>query len=331
MKLGIVGFGAQAQGNLVPCCLTMPEIEIAAISDINPQRRHEAMQKLRVGAAFADPHTMIDQCDIDALIVACYPTSHFEIACHALNSGIPVFVEKPPAPSSGHLEKMTELARTRRLTTGVGMNFRFANVTQRLKDLSEGQINLITLRHFCNKPTTPFWDLTCLLKSFLYSQTIHGLDFLIDLCGPVADVSVVGKTTDTLILMTIVLTFENGATASLITSNTCPHFIFDFDVIAMESRHISSSALWSVDVAEVDKTYAQNEQKRWTDHWAHSPLSSGYERSGYAGQMSEFISAVREGRESTISFASVAPVYQCMDQIMDQMGAVSSALTRKAS
>lgn len=331
MKLGFVGYGRQAQENLVPCCQTLPNVEIVAICDRDPLRCDYAERMVPSSRVFSGAAEMMDACDLDALIVACYPTEHYEIACQALDGGLPVFVEKPPAPSISHLDRMIELARQRGITTGVGMNFRYAEVTRRLKALSEGQVNSITLRHFCNKPTSPFWDHTCLLKSFLYSQAIHSLDFLIDLCGPVRKVATVGENTGSRIVMTVVLTFQSGATASLVTSNTCPHFVFDFDVIALGGRHISSCALWSMNVSEVGKAYSFNEEKRWSDSWAHSPLASGFERSGYAGQMKEFISAVRERRESEISFASVRPVYDCMAVIEEQMSEHPYALSRIAS
>ena len=331
MKLGFVGFGAQAQENLLPCCLTLADVEIVGICDHNPARRRDALRMLPSARVFEDATQMMDAGNLDAIIVACYPTEHYEIAIQALQRELPVFVEKPPAPSIGHLDKMIDLARSSGVTTGVGMNFRYASVTQRLKALSEDQVNSITLRHFCSKPITPFWDHTCLLKSFLYSQSIHSLDFLIDLCGPVRNVKTVGENTGKRIVLTIVLTFQNGVTASLITSNTCPHFVFDFDVIAMGGRHISSSALWSMNVSEVGKTYHINEEKRWSDSWAHSPLASGFQRSGYAGQMNEFLSAVRERRDSDISFASVRPVYDCMSTIEEQMAKPVQTLSRIAS
>lgn len=331
MKLGFVGFGAQAQENLAPCCMTLPDVELVGICDRTPARCEEALRLVPSARVFRDSVEMMDTLPLDALIVSCYPTEHFEIANHAIERGLPVFVEKPPAPSNMHLERMIEAAHRNNVTTGVGMNFRYAGVTRRLKALTDGQLTSATLRHFCNKPTQPFWDQTCLLKSFLYSQSIHSLDFLIDLFGPVEDVRTFGQIDDSRIVLTIVLSFAGGASASLITANTSPHFVFDFDVIALDGTHIASSALWSMNVSEKGKTYALGEQKRWSDTWQHSPLVSGFERSGYAGQMSEFFAAVGEGRESRISFASMRPVYNCMSIIADQMAENSRTLSRIAS
>lgn len=331
MKVGFVGYGAQAQENLVPCCQTLPGVEVAAVCDGRADRRAEARRILAIDRIYADHQTMLDACALDALVVACYPTDHHAIAMAAMERGLPVFVEKPPAPSSAHLRSMIELAARTGCVTGVGMNFRFAAVTRRLKMLAADGLESMTLRHFCNKPVQPIWNETGLLRSFLYAQTIHSVDFLIDLFGPVGEVTVFGEMRGASIIMTVVLCFRNGGNASLITSNTCPHFVFDFDAICRNMRHVSSSSLWSLGVTEVGKPYQDGETKRWSDHWAHSPLDSGFVRSGYAGQMGEFFAAIRERRASSISFASLAETYRCLDSIEAQMDRELTVLTRKAS
>ncbi|MTI44622.1 putative dehydrogenase [Roseibium hamelinense] len=319
MKLGFIGFGPQAKENIIPCCQLISGVEIAGICEKDAHRRRQAQERFRLDCGYSDYRQMIDDLHPDAVIAACYPDDHYEIARFCLDRSIPVFVEKPPAPSSRHLEELITLARRKRTTTGVGMNFRFAAVSTRLKALASGQLSSISLRHYCNKPTDPFWNYASTLRSFLHAQTIHSLDFLIDLCGPVDELAVFGGDEASVIDMTVMVTFANGQHASLITANTSPHFVFDFDAVCSDGRHISSSALWHMGVTEVGKVYANEEEKRWSEHWAPSPLDSGYQRSGYAGQMAEFLAAVEEGRESRISFASVAETYRCLDQIESQV------------
>ncbi|MGE6786183.1 Gfo/Idh/MocA family protein [Ensifer adhaerens] len=331
IKLGFVGYGAQAQEILVPCCQTLLGAEIHAICDYDADRQGDAGRLLPPHRIFGDYRHMIETCELDALIVACYPNEHYQIANHAIERRLPVFVEKPPAPSSLHLRSLIEHAERRSCTTGVGMNFRYASVTQRLKSLASGPLHSITLRHFCNKPTVPLWNQNELLGSFLYAQSIHSIDFLIDLCGPVADVSVFGDCDGSIVVMTVILRFSSGATASLVTSNTSPHFVFDFDAICTGGRHITGKTLWEIGVTEVGKTYAGEETKRWSEHWAHSPLESGFTRTGYAGQLTEFLDAVREKRESAISFRSVLETYRCLDEIEAQAKSQDLIVVQKAS
>lgn len=315
MKLGFIGFGNQARENILPTCSAIFGIDIAAICDSDEAKLKEAQECFPATKIFKDHKEMMDSVALDAVIAACYPTDHYNIAIDALTRGIAVFIEKPLAPSSGHVEKLIEMAATKRCATGVGMNFRFAEVTRRLASIAGGDINTITLRQHANKPVTTFWDYPSLLRSFLHAQTIHGLDFLIHLCGPVRDIQVASSNRRNKIIFTTILEFVSGAHGTLITSNTSPHFIFDFDAICRERVHVSSRSLWEMSVSDLGKVYHNGESKRWSDHWSPSPLVSGFERSGYHGQFIEFLSAVKEGRDSSISFASLRETYRCMDRI----------------
>jgi predicted dehydrogenase len=315
MKLGFIGFGSQAKENIIPACSAIFGVEIVAVCDIDSSRHREAKDALPSAQVFKDYREMMDVARPDAVIAACYPTDHFNIAMEAMARRIAVFIEKPLAPSSGHVERLIETAARKGVTTGVGMNFRFAEVTQRLAAISGNEINSITLRQHANKPVTTFWDYSSILRSFLHAQTIHGLDFLIHLCGPVRNIRVANSNRDNVIIFTVILEFESGAHGTLITSNTSPHFVFDFDVICREKVHVNSSSLWHLSVSEIGKAYHGGETKKWRDQWAPSPLVSGFERSGYHGQFVEFLNAVRQGRDSSVSFASMKETYRCMDII----------------
>jgi phthalate 4,5-cis-dihydrodiol dehydrogenase len=272
-------------------------------------------QKLGVSNSFTDYREMLDNIELDAVIAACYPREHFEIANYSMLRGIPIFVEKPPASSLVELKRMTEMAERTGCVTGVGMNYRFASVTARLKSLATDGINMITLRHFANKPQNPLWDETTVMRSFLYAQTIHSVDFLVNLGGVVSDISVANMSSDNTILMTMIIKFEGGAVASIVTGNTSPHFVFDFDAVCNRNCHVSAEMLWKFSTTRVGKAYADNETKKWSDVWTPSPLDSGFNRSGYGGQMAEFLAAARDRRQSSVSFASLTEPYRCLAEI----------------
>lgn len=315
MKLGFIGFGNQAKENILPACSGIFGTEFAAICDSDECKLREAQELFPNVRTFTDHQEMMDSVELDAVIAACYPSDHYNIAVDALSRGIAVFIEKPLAPSAKHVDHLVELARETGCATGVGMNFRFAEVTRRLDRISGGDINSLCLRQHANKPATPFWDYTSILRSFLHAQTIHGLDWMIHMCGPVRDLRVSHSNYANKIMFTVMMDFQSGAHGSLITSNTSPHFVFDFDAICRRKVHVNSSALWDLSVSEVGKTYLDGETKKWTDHWAPSPLVSGFERSGYRGQFEDFITAIKQGRDSSTSFETLTETYRCMEEI----------------
>lgn len=318
MKIGFVGFGAQTRENLLPTCGTIHDVEVVAVCDHDPVKRSEVSSLLGLSNSkiFADHREMMDRCELDAVIAACYPSDHYQIACDAIARGIPIFIEKPLAPSSREVEDLIKRAEKKGVVTGVGMNFRFADVTRRLAELADGHFNMITLRQLANKPSGKLWDYDHLLKSFLHAQTIHGLDMLIHLCGPVRDIHVVNDNSENKVVFTAILEFESGAHGSLITGNTSPHFIFDFDAICQDKLYITVSSLCNMTVSEMDKRYAGGESKRWRDSWASSPLCSGYDRSGYKGELEDFFMAIRTGQSSSsTAFSTLRETYRCLDLI----------------
>lgn len=318
MKFGFVGFGAQTRENLLPTCGTLFGVEVAAICDHDPQKRNEAAALFGFDDSriFSDHREMMDHCDLDAVIAACYPSDHYQIACNAIDRGIPIFIEKPLAPSSQEVDDLIYRAAQKNVVTGVGMNFRFADVTRRLANLADGQFNTITLRQLANKPSGKLWDYDGLLRSFLHAQTIHGLDMLIHLCGPVRDLHVVNNNSGDRVIFTVILEFYSGAHGSLITGNTSPHFVFDFDAVCRDRFYVTGRSLWDMTISEIGKSYAGGERKKWRDSWASSPLSSGFDRSGYKGELEDFILAIRTGRgDSSTGFSTLRETYRCLDFI----------------
>lgn len=321
MKIAFIGFGAQARENLIPACSTLFGVEIAAICDSDPAKCLEAAALFNFDTSriFNDHCEMMDRCKPDAVVVACYPTEHFRITCDAIARGIPVFVEKPVASSSEQVIHLAELAARKGVITGTGMNFRFAEVTGRIKQIAGDNIQMISLRQMANKPVGTLWDYDSVLRSFLHAQTIHGLDLLIHLSGPVKRLSVANNSHGEKIMFSVLMEFTSGAHGTLITSNMSPHFTFDLDVLAQDKLHIKSSGLNTISVAEVDKTYIQGENKRWCDIWAASPLSSGYSRAGYTGELLDFISAIQQGnKDSQTAISTLIETYRCMDAIEKQ-------------
>ncbi|MBD8555173.1 Gfo/Idh/MocA family oxidoreductase [Rhizobium sp. CFBP 8762] len=323
MKIGFIGFGAHMREYLLPTWRTFFGVEIAGICDIDPRKRQEAVALcgIRNDIVFDDYRAMMDTTKPDAIVAACYPNEHFRIARESIERSIPVFIEKPLASTMAQVEDLIEQAARKNIVTAVGMNFRFAEVTKRLSEIAGGHFNTISLRQLANKPAGCLWDYTSPLKSFLHAQTIHGLDMLIYLCGPVDKLDVVHDNHGDCIIFTTVMRFSSGAHGSLITSNTSPHFVFDFDAICRDTVHVTARSMWDITVSEIGKTYVNGEQKKWRDSWTPSPLASGFDRSGFRGEIEDFIATIRANRGasgSSTAFATLHETFRCLEEIEAQ-------------
>jgi predicted dehydrogenase len=79
--------------------------------------------------------------EVDAVIIATAPETHFELATYALGAGKHVLVEKPMATTVKDASAMVDLAIERGLALGVGHTFEFNTAVWALRDLMlEGEL-----------------------------------------------------------------------------------------------------------------------------------------------------------------------------------------------
>ncbi|HEY1609308.1 MAG TPA: hypothetical protein VGG24_08580 [Paraburkholderia sp.] len=74
--------------------------------------------------------------------------------------------------------------------------------------------------------------------------------------------------------------------------------------------------LWNITMHEPEHgTRATGAAKRWRGAWQPGPLDSGYERSGYYGELFRFFEAIREQKPFEANFESLLPTYRVIEQI----------------
>ncbi len=98
LKMAVIGTGGMAQGHIAKL-LTMPEVEMTAFVDNNPQslertqKRHgEAVAGVKT---YADYKEMLAGTKPDAVLIATPHTLHFPMAMDSLDAGCHVLLEKP--------------------------------------------------------------------------------------------------------------------------------------------------------------------------------------------------------------------------------------------
>jgi predicted dehydrogenase len=78
---------------------------------------------------------VVNDPEIDAVVIATPVSSHYGIACEALDAGKHVFVEKPLAQSLDEGRKLLELAQKKDRTLMVGHTFVFTAAVNKIKDV----------------------------------------------------------------------------------------------------------------------------------------------------------------------------------------------------
>ena len=147
LRIGIIGCGKIAQVRHLPEYAENPDVQIAALADLNPERTKELAQRYGAKAYASDKELLADP-SIDAVSICSANNSHAEMAIAALKAGKHVLCEKPMATTLEECEEMVRTAREAGKFLMIGHNQRLAKAHAVAKELiDQGMIGrIITFR-----------------------------------------------------------------------------------------------------------------------------------------------------------------------------------------
>ena len=134
LRIGLAGYGRRGRGH-IRAVNEIPEARLIAISDPVEAAREAASIELEDVAVHATIADMVDAGLIDAVIVAAPAHLNGNVAIDAINRGVPVLIEKPPALSSAGVEDLIEAATRSGSKVMVAFNRRFNPLIQAAIDV----------------------------------------------------------------------------------------------------------------------------------------------------------------------------------------------------
>jgi len=112
IRIGWIGCGKHAEEMLLPQLTRLP-IQLAAICDASEERLGVIGQRYGVAARYRDAAAMLDAGGLDAIGMAVGPGVHARVGAMAMERGLDVFMEKPPAATAAEAEVLADVtART---------------------------------------------------------------------------------------------------------------------------------------------------------------------------------------------------------------------------
>jgi myo-inositol 2-dehydrogenase / D-chiro-inositol 1-dehydrogenase len=175
--VGVIGAGRMGADHVRTLTDGVAGAHVAAISDVDPARAEAAARDGGGGArAIADPHALIADPAVDAVVVASSDATHEEFVVGCIAAGKPVLCEKPLATSAGACLRViaAELAAGRRLVH-LGFMRRFdpayGVVKERLEGGGLGEILLLHCTHR-NASSPPGFTSEMLITS----SAVHEID-----------------------------------------------------------------------------------------------------------------------------------------------------------
>lgn len=109
VNIGQIGVGAWGR-NLLRDFSGVPGCRVTACCDQNPQVRQRLEGEDASRRITDDPGRLIAASDVDAVVIATLPGTHYQLAAQALEAGKDVFVEKPLVLDLADGERLVELA-----------------------------------------------------------------------------------------------------------------------------------------------------------------------------------------------------------------------------
>ncbi len=225
--VGLIGVGRMAEICHLPILAKLPQVELVAFCDSDPDNLTARGDEYGVDKRYSDHHDLFDQERLDAVCIFVPPFAHTDAEIIAAQNGIHVFVEKPPALSMDKAHEIDAAIQKAGVISAVGFNRRYAKTSEeaRLHLAGKTMIQALIHRLHGSRAAAYWWMLEELSGGAFIENTIHTVDLLRYLGGEYTSVSARGmdrrdKTQDLDIPLTICVTYTlaGGGVANITTS-----------------------------------------------------------------------------------------------------------------
>ncbi|HSI74511.1 MAG TPA: inositol 2-dehydrogenase [Lunatimonas sp.] len=236
MNIGIIGIGRIGKIHLSNCLSHLRQVNVTAV--MNPSLGgQEFARTMGVTSVSSDAGEVLENPDIDAVLICSATDSHAEYVEAAARAGKAIFCEKPLDLSLDRVRRTLDIVKEYRVPLMLAFNQRFdpnfADVRQRIQS---GMIGNIRSLHIISRDPGPP-PISYIKKSggMLMDMTIHDFDMARFQMGcEVTQVFAQGSNVVSpaiakagdIDFATVMLTFENGATALI---ENCREAAYGYD------------------------------------------------------------------------------------------------------
>lgn len=134
IRIGIMGYGYWGP-NVVRNFLSLPEVRIKTICDTRPSALTPLASLYPSIQLTSDPHVVMDNQEIDAVVIVTPIRTHFTLAKDALLHGKHVFIEKPMTATSAEANNLCALAKKKKRILMVDHTFLYTPAIEKMKEI----------------------------------------------------------------------------------------------------------------------------------------------------------------------------------------------------
>jgi myo-inositol 2-dehydrogenase/D-chiro-inositol 1-dehydrogenase len=320
IAVGLIGAGRIGTSHAQILAERVPGARLAMVADPRPEAG-EALAGRFGARAVTDPHQLIKDPDIGAVVIAASSEAHSGLIIAAAEAGKPIFCEKPASLTLAEMDAALAAVESAGVTLQVGFNRRFAADFRAAHDaIAAGAIGTPQLMRsltrdpgLANPGGVPPWT--------IFLQTlIHDFDTLLWL-NPGAEPVELYATADALVApefksaglldtAVVVITFDNGARA-VAEANFSAAYGYD-----VRGEVFGSAGMVTAGDGARSSMVLRNATGLHQDTARGDVELLG---EAYVGEFVEFVSAVREGSDPYVTGRdarrALAVALACIDSV----------------
>lgn len=309
LRVGFIGCGRHATKVLYPC-LHLAKMQLVAVCDLNEARASRNARWFGAERVYTDHQRMLEAETLDAVLICTSPQTHARLALDAVERGLPVFVEKPPAVTLAEGLHLRQASARAGVSVMVGTMKRHALIYRRLKAIiSEpdfGTVSAVQARMAVGwKNGNGF--------ALLLDMGIHFFDLLRFLLGDIVELTHQKYERDsTHISYAILLRFASGAVGSLFLSDQ--HGWMQPN----ERIEITGDGQFVVadNLVQLTRYRADGTAEAWTPGLSiPNDENNSLFLGGFAGELQAFTRAVTEGGPVEASVADACAALELLKRI----------------
>jgi myo-inositol 2-dehydrogenase/D-chiro-inositol 1-dehydrogenase len=311
-RVAFIGCGSHATNNIFPM-LKYARCRLDSVCDLNEELARRNAQIFGAEAAYTDVRRLLDEREVDGIFVVGPPSMHHEVGKLVLERGLPLFVEKPPAPSLVQTQELVDIARQHGTWFMTGFMKRFGMTYRKAQEL-------MTAGHFvpaAMRLQYGHWRSTDLRSMLLYMSS-HPLDLAMAFFGPVHSLhSTIYRDSRQSISLAVTLRFASGRWAQLMLDGSQPRIQ---ERVEISGTMDGNNALLVMDNVEhlelhrqkhngvdllaptldaVQPQFELSDIQVWRpDHGLPNMGQTRHFNQGFAGEVREFINAILEKRRA---------------------------------
>jgi len=108
LKIGVIGYGARIRGVIGEVQKLSPDCQVAAVVDVNPEKRQKIEQENAEVRTFETVEDMLNGTKLDGIMIGTRCSQHTPMALKVLPTGLPLFLEKPVATNMEDVRRLKE-------------------------------------------------------------------------------------------------------------------------------------------------------------------------------------------------------------------------------